>query len=348
MSRHVIVVRLDSMGDVLVCGPAVRAVAARASEVTLLVGPRGAEAARLLPGVNHVVVWDCPWISADAPRVHSADLERVIDGIRGTGATDALVLTSFHQSALPTALVLRLAGMTWIAAISVDYPGSLLDLRLPEPDDAPEPVRMLAVAEAAGFPRPPSDDGRLAVTVTAVTLPADLPCEYVVLHPGAAASSRTCSPAVWAGFLDALRQAGRVVALTGTARERATAEAIVHARIADTGVRNLTGALTLAELAAVMQMAACVVSGNTGPAHLAAAVGTPVVSLFSPVVPARRWAPYGEAVVVLGDQNAACAGTRATMCPIPGHPCLDGVDPMTVVDAVLALSGQSLLTAGAH
>jgi ADP-heptose:LPS heptosyltransferase len=348
MSRHVVVVRLDSMGDVLVCGPAVRAVAAHASEVTLLVGPRGAEAARLLPGVDHVLVWDCPWISAAPVQVHGADLEQLIDRIRSTGATDALVLTSFHQSALPTALVLRLAGMTWIAAISVDYPGSLLDLRLTEPDDAPEPVRMLAVAEAAGFLRPPSDDGRLAVTVTGATVPGDLPREYVVVHPGAAAPSRTCSPAVWAGFLDALRRADRVVALTGTARERATAEAVVGARASDTGVCNLTGALTLAQLATVMQAAACVVTGNTGPAHLAAAVGTPVVSLFSPVVPAERWTPYGEAVVVLGDQDAACAGTRATMCPIPGHPCLDGVDPMTVVDAVLALSGQTLLAAGRH
>ena len=50
-------------------------------------------------------------------------------------------------------------------------------------------------------------------------------------------------------------------------------------------------ATSLAELAGVLERAACVVVGNTGPAHLAAAVGTPVVSLFAPVVPAERWAP---------------------------------------------------------
>jgi ADP-heptose:LPS heptosyltransferase len=347
MTRHVLVVRLDSMGDVLVCGPAVRAVAAHASKVTMLVSPRGAEAARLLPGVHDVIVWDCPWISAEPAPVRSTDVERVIAAIGATRATEALVLTSFHQSALPTALLLRLAGLGWIAAVSVDYPGSLLDLRLPEPDDGPEPARMLAVVEAAGFARRASDDGRLAVVV-GTSFPADLPPEFVVVHPGAAAPSRTCSPGSWAAIVRALRQVGRVVAVTGSAAEQGTVDAVLRGHRADDGVRNLAGTLTLEELAAVMRSAACVIAGNTGPAHLAAAVGAPVVSLFSPVVPARRWAPYGEAVIVLGDQDALCADSRATICPVPGHPCLDGVQSATVVTAVAALTTQRLVPTGAE
>ncbi len=80
--------------------------------------------------------------------------------------------------------------------------------------------------------------------------------------------------------------------------------------------------------------AEAVVVGNTGPAHLAAAVGTPVVSLFAPVVPPQRWAPYGVPLVVLGDQDAACRGTRARSCPVPGHPCLDSIEPNEIVAAV--------------
>ena len=71
-----------------------------------------------------------------------------------------------------------------------------------------------------------------------------------------------------------------------------------------------------------------------------AAVGTPVVSLFSPVVPAERWAPYGVPTVLLGDQGAACRGTRARECPVPGHPCLGGVDVADVVAAVGRLAGM--------
>jgi ADP-heptose:LPS heptosyltransferase len=79
------------------------------------------------------------------------------------------------------------------------------------------------------------------------------------------------------------------------------------------------------------------VVANTGPAHLAAAVGTPVVSLFAPVVPAVRWAPYGVPRVLLGDQQAACRGTRARTCPVAGHPCLSAVttaDILTALDVV--------------
>jgi ADP-heptose:LPS heptosyltransferase len=65
------------------------------------------------------------------------------------------------------------------------------------------------------------------------------------------------------------------------------------------------------------------------------------VSLFAPVVPAERWAPYQVPVVLLGDQSAACRDTRARECPIPGHPCISDVRPEAVVAAV-----ERLTTAG--
>ena len=90
----------------------------------------------------------------------------------------------------------------------------------------------------------------------------------------------------------------------------------------------------------MLERAAVVVVGNTGPAHLAAAVGTPVVSLFSPVVPADRWAPWGVPVRLLGDQHAPCRDTRARECPVDGHPCLTGVPPDEVVAAVTGLATE--------
>jgi ADP-heptose:LPS heptosyltransferase len=104
----------------------------------------------------------------------------------------------------------------------------------------------------------------------------------------------------------------------------------------DTGI-DLGGRTDLRTLAAVLDRAGVVIAGNTGPAHLAAAVGTPVVSLFAPVVPAARWAPYGVPTVLLGDQQAPCRDTRARHCPVPGHPCLSGVRPADVIDAVDSL-----------
>jgi ADP-heptose:LPS heptosyltransferase len=123
--------------------------------------------------------------------------------------------------------------------------------------------------------------------------------------------------------------------VTGAPPERRLTAAVV----ASTDAVDLGGRTTFAELAAVLAGAAAVVVGNTGPAHLAASMSTPVVSLFAPTVPAVRWAPYRVPHVLLGDQQAACRNTRATRCPVPGHPCLTSVSAGDVVRSVAMLAG---------
>lgn len=335
MTRTVIVARLDSMGDVLLAGPAVRAVARRA-EVVLLCGPRGSAAAALLPGVARLIEWEAPWIVDPAPPVDRSEFEALIARIRETGARDAVILTSFHQSPLPLALAMRLAGVERIAGASVDYAGSLLDVRLRPgedlPEDIPEPERALAIAAAAGYPS--GDDGRLRVRPVPGASELTGPGDYVVLHPGAAVPARQWPAEGFARAAALLAERGIRVVVTGSIGERhLTAEV---ARSAP-GAVDLAGRCDLPQLAGVLADARVLVAGNTGPAHLAAAVGTPVVSLFSPVVPAVRWAPYGVDRALLGDQDAGCRGTRARVCPIPGHPCLAGVSPEAVVGAALRL-----------
>ncbi|MEV8593069.1 glycosyltransferase family 9 protein [Streptomyces sp. NPDC052012] len=322
-----LVARLDSFGDVLLAGPAVRAVAARAETVTLLCGPHGAPAARLLPGVDDVLVWDAPWVGFQPPPVRREGVDTVVGAIAATDADTALVLTSFHQSPLPTALLLRLAGVRFVAADSEDYPGSLLDVRHHRAPHAHEAEAALDLAGAAGFP--PVDDGRLRVLPPPPTEELTGPPGYVVLHPGASVPARAWSPERCAQAVRELAADGRRVVVTGGPGERDLTAYVAGHHALDLGGR--TGA---AELAGVLAGAACVVTGNTGPAHLAAAVGTPVVSLFAPVVPAERWRPYGVPCVLLGDQQAPCADTRARTCPVPGHPCLDGVTAHDVVAAV--------------
>ncbi len=326
-----LVTRLDSFGDVLLAGPAVRAVAARADTVTMLVGPRGAPAARLLPDVDDILVWDAPWVGLDPPHVGRGEVELLIDTI---DADTALILTSFHQSPLPTALLLRLAGVGHIAADSEDYPGSLLDVRHHRAPHAHEAEAALDLAEAAGFPR--VDDGRLRVLPPPAATGATGPGPYVVLHPGASVPARAWSRERCAEAVRELAGAGHRVVVTGGPDERDLTAYVAGEQALDLGGRTGAG-----ELAGVLAGADAVVTGNTGPAHLAAAVGTPVVSLFAPVVPAERWRPYGVPYVLLGDQLAPCADTRARTCPVPGHPCLESVTGHDVAAAVEKLMGET-------
>ncbi|MEV5557526.1 glycosyltransferase family 9 protein [Nonomuraea wenchangensis] len=339
---RVLVARLDDAGDVLLAGPAVRAVAAHAAEVVFLAGPNGRAAAELLPGVDRVLTWRAPWIDHTPPPVGREQVDELVARLRGID--EAVILTSFHQSALPLALLLRLAGVGRIVAISNDYPGSLLDVRhrWDESVDVPEAERMLAVARAAGFPPPPGDDGKLAVQhplpdITSITghffgvgAEADKGA-YVVVHPGTSAPARDWPAERHRQTVRELTEDGHRVAVTGTERD-------LTAYVAGDDAADLGGATTLAELAAVIERASVLVAGNTGPAHLAAAVGTPVVSLFAPVVPAARWAPYGVPTVLLGDQQAPCRDSRARTCPVPGHPCLSQVTSEQVVKAVRELT----------
>jgi ADP-heptose:LPS heptosyltransferase len=142
--------------------------------------------------------------------------------------------------------------------------------------------------------------------------------------PARAWPVQRCAEAV-----EALTDAGHRVMVTGGPAERELTAAVAGSRGVDLG-----GETTLTQMAGLLDGAAAVVVGNTGPAHLAAAVGTPVVSLFAPVVPAARWAPYGVPTVLLGDQDAPCRDTRARECPVPGHPCLTSVTAADVVAAV--------------
>jgi histidinol-phosphate phosphatase family protein len=347
--RRVLVVRLDSVGDVLISGPAVRAVAADPRvEVHLLCGPRGASAGRLLPGVHAVHVWDAPWISSPAPAADAASVDALHAILAEVDADEAVILTSFHQSPLPLALLLRLAGVGRITGASVDYAGSLLDVRLkPGEDldeDQPEPERALRIAAAAGHALPADDDGRLAV------LPAELPSDvdallpegpFALVHPGAAVGARSYPADQHRDAVALLAERGIPVVVTGGPDERD-----LTAHVAGPTALDLGGRTDLAGLGALMRRAAVLVSGNTGPAHLAAAVGLPVVSLFSPVVPPIRWAPYRVPVILLGDQDAPCKLSRARDCPVTGHPCLAGVPPAEVADAVERLLATTGGTGG--
>jgi heptosyltransferase-3 len=337
-----LVVRLDSDGDVLLAGPAIRALAAGGPPVDLLVSSSGVAAGQLLPGVGQVLVFDAPWSGFQPPPVDPEAIQILVQTLAAGGYHRAVILTSFHQSPLPMALLARLAGIGRIVADCVDYPGALLDVRH-QRREVHEVQAGLDLAAAAGSSLPAGDDGRLAVARPLPPPGVALPEQpFVVVHPGASVPARAMTAAHAGAVVAALGAAGWPVVVTGSPAERELA-----ARAAAPGALDLSGATAFAQLAAVLERAACVVVGNTGPAHLAAAVGTPVVSLFAPVVPAQRWAPYGVPSVLLGDQQAACRSSRARDCPVPGHPCLTGVDPEDVTAAVAALVRPALdLAAG--
>lgn len=321
----ILVARLDGAGDVILSGPAVRS-AATHGDVTFLCGPAGEAAARLLPGVAEVLVWDAPWTGFSPPPVDAHSTAELVNEMAARRFDAAAILTSFHQSPLPLALLLRLAGIDHIAGVSVDYPGSLLDHRIAYREDLHEVEQSLEVTAALKLGRPADD--RLSLTLPERQR-SGLDPGYVVVHPGASVPARSIPARLCEDTLRRLTALGRRVVVTGTGDERRR-----RPLPSLPGVADMRGATSFARLAGVVADADAVVVGNTSPAHVAAATGTPVVSVFAPVVPAHRWRPWRVPSVLLGNQEVPCAGCRSRTCPLPSQECVEPLTARTVVDAL--------------
>jgi ADP-heptose:LPS heptosyltransferase len=331
---HVLVARLDNVGDVLLTGPAVRAVAAGARRVDYMCSAAGRPAAELLPGVDHVLTYDAPWVGFEPRDTDRAVFDEVVERVAQLGVDQAFIFTSFHQSPLPLALMFRLAGVGTIAAASVDFPGGLLDVRHRQVEGH-EVEQSLSLVATLGYRLGPGDGGELRLREP-LARTAPFPEPYIVVHPGASVPARALDAAVARDAVDELVRAGWRVAVTGSAGEAAlTAHVAGHH---GDQVLDLAGTHDLRGLAGVLAGAEAVVVGNTGPAHLAASVGTPVVSVFAPVVPVGRWGPWRVPTRILGDQSIGCWRCRARRCPLPEQLCLRPVTADAIIDAVHSLA----------
>ena len=348
MTRR-LVARLDNLGDVVLAGPAVRAVAGDGAPVTFLAGPNGAQAAELLPGVDAVMEFDAPWVPFESGKTDRSSIDALVDAVAAAAIDEAVILTSFHQSPLPLALLLRLAGVGRIAATSIDYPGSLLDIRHPYMPSLHEVEQSLSLCAAAGFSLPQGDDGslRLAFDEPSTAL-ADVTGggPYVVVHPGASVPARRLPCEETAALIAAITARDLHVVVTGTMAERGRAEHVAALGVASK-THVVAGTMDVAGLAGLLAGANAAVCGNTAAMHLAAAVGTPVVVAFAPVVPAHRWRPWKVEHSLLGVLDIECAGCRSRRCPIPGQPCLRPFTASTVLASLEELGSLNRIRSAA-
>ncbi len=182
----------------------------------------------------------------------------------------------------------------------------------------------------------PPEAARRAVADRLASLP-EIPRRgaLIALHVGAGTEAKRWPAEHWRGLVDRLLDGGRQVVLVGGPGDRIIARH-VEGSTPKLGLWNWTGHLTVPELAALLERADLLVGGDSGPAHLAAAVGTPVVVLFSGTNNADQWRPRGRSVRVLRRQ-VACSPCHRQRCPLAGHPCMRGIGPEDVADAVDAV-----------
>lgn len=161
---------------------------------------------------------------------------------------------------------------------------------------------------------------------------------FVIMHPGSGGSAREWKPenfGILASRLAADR--GLQVVVTGAAAEAEKTGRVVGS--SSGAAISLAGLLDLRELAACIGMSSLFVSNSTGPIHVAAALGTPVVGLYpwQTAMSVRRWGPYTDRKVVLTPRTPSD-------CPeCDGHSvcaCMESISPDDVYTAVLSQLDQ--------
>jgi ADP-heptose:LPS heptosyltransferase len=344
LKRKLLCVRLDGAGDVLMTTPALNALkeAVPARHLTLLTSASGARAARLVPAIDDIVEFEAPWMKSRDADV--AGDRALINRLAAGGYDGAVIFSVYGRSPLPAAYLLSLAGVRHCLAHCRENVHPLVSDRVPDPEphqrvrhEVRRQLDLVAMtgavpkSEALSISIPNVARRRASAALATLRVPRDGP--LVVAHVGATWPSRRYPPQRFAQALDLLVTEQRAhVVLTGDSSEVALVELVRGAM--RTSAYTLAGCLDFAELCAVIEAASVLVSSNTTPVHIAAAVGTPVVELYALTNPEH--VPWRVPYRVLY-RDVSCRYCYRHVCPAGHHACLAGVSPAEVADAVRGL-----------
>ena len=329
---RIVAVRLTALGDVLLATPALRALAHAHPDapLTLVTSPAYAPLLEGLDFLDRVVPW--------AKGRPAAEVARALKAAGPVGSYVDL------QHKLRTAVLgRRLGAGRHVAFRRRTLGGGLAALVGRDPvRQGRHATRLYLDALAPLGVDPPRGKGALTPTVAVPEAARDagaravaaLGCRPVVaVAPGATWATKRWDPAHFAGVARHLAEArGAALVLVGGPGDGPALEACRTAATFDLDAsdRDLPG------LAGVLAATDVLVAGDTGLAHLASAVGVPVVSVFGPTA-SSRWAPAGSRVASLELACSPCSNHGGPTCPEGHHRCLGDLGPAPVIAAALAV-----------
>lgn len=328
MARSILVVRLGALGDLVHALPAVAALRAAWPEARIdwLVDGRYAALLAMVPIIDRTIV------VGGAAGASTVSVLRALRGERYDVAIDL-------QGLLKSAAFARFSGARDVIGFSTAQlreraAGLLYSIRV-RADDRGHVIRQnLSLVRALG------------VAADAMTCPLAVPPTpklaevRTLLGVGEAGAFAIISPgAGWPTKQWPADRYGAVAAHLGQRHglpslvawgpgERERAERVV---VASHRAARVAPATSIADLAALTKAAAVFVAGDTGPMHLAAAVGTPVVGVFGPTNPARNGPWADDDVSVSRFDECVCHHKRRCRRPAP---CIETIAPQEVIDAV--------------
>lgn len=347
-ARRILCVRLDGIGDVLMTSPAIRALkyGAPGRTVTLLTSRAGALAGDLIPEVDDVIVYDAPWMKASEPQPNAEVDRLLVEPLRARGFDAVAIFNVYDQNPLAAVFLAYLADIPLRLAHLREKPYHLLTNWVRDEDagalvrhevrrqlDLVATVGCRVVPETLSASIPERSRRAAARGLAGAGLDTR---RWVLIHPGASAPSRHYSAWSYAAAADILAARGVSVVFSGDSSEVALVSAI--RRLMRAPSYSVAGRLSFAELAGLIELAPCLCTNNTGPAHVAAAVRTPTVVAYALTNPQHT--PWMVPSRVLF-HDVPCKFCHSSICPEGHHRCLSLVDPGDVARAVIELAEET-------
>jgi len=348
--RSLLLIRPDHLGDVLLMTAALHAlrVALPNARITALVGPWSADILRGNPDLNAIETCMFPGFARDDQGSSLSSyrlLGEMAGRLRAANYDSAVILRFDHWWGAwlaAAAGIPRRVGYDWpetkpflTEAISyragrheVEQNATLLAALAPGLDRALGPTRF-QVSEA--------DREWIDQRLSILGIIRDM--RVIAIHPGAGAPVKQWPLAAWAEVAERLATDPqvRVVLTGGRIEQKLTGD--INARLAHAAL-DFAGQTTLGQLAALYTRAALVLGSDSGPLHLAVAVGTATVHLYGPVPPAK-FGPWGDpARNIVLQTNWPCAPCdRLDWSPsvLPQHTCMTAITPEAVLRAAHVL-----------
>ncbi len=331
--------------------PALRALKETDPErkITLLASSSSSSAAEFIPEVDRCIVYNAPWMKATALRQTPKEDLAMIKQLSKHRFDAAIIFTVFSQNPLPAALLCYQAGIARRLAHCRENPYQLLTdwVSESEPQNGirHEVQRQLDLVEHVGSK---TKNKKLSLFIPYFVKKQMIERFHlkktkqplIVIHPGASAPSRRYPASKFTKVAEYLiKNRNCRVIFTGTKDECELVKNIQ--RDLFSLCEDVTGRLNFIELTTLISLADVLITNNTGPAHIAAAVGTPIVDLYALTNPQHT--PWQIPHRILF-HDVPCKYCFKSVCPQGHHDCLERVSWQEVVLAAEELLEEKLLT----
>jgi ADP-heptose:LPS heptosyltransferase len=343
--QRILLLRLERIGDLLMALPGIAAVRhfAPQAEIDLVVGSWNAELAGAIPAVTRVVPLDAAWLAREGQGLAMPALLRAAKAWRARRYDLAI---NFEPD-IRSNLLLAAAGARWSAGYRSGGGGALLDQAL-EYDPGAHTVdnarRLVSAVFGAAAPSaaslliiPETERRRVKALVGSASRP------LIAMHVPGGRAVKQWDPARFAAVAQRLvASRAATIVFTGAPTDSALITQVV-ATLPPGSCIDASNGMSLLTLAALLEHSDVMLTGDTGPMHVAAAVGTPIVAVFGPSDP-RRYAPRGslDTVVRVDLPCAPCNRIRLPPARCTGviPDCLALITADRVYDAVVRILDQ--------